>query len=235
MGWTGADGFSIEAVTTRTGPVLPERVPASRVSSPQSPVPLGANGFSLLEVLVALALFAVIATLAWGGLDSLARSRQILAEQTGLLTDVQRAIGRLERDLRQAVSRPVRIEDGSRRPALLGGAEGVELTRLALPGGWQSPQPALERLAWRCRDDTLQRLRWPTLDRAGTTVAEIEDVLTGVSDCRWRYLGRTGPLTQWPGPDAIVLPRAIELRFARTGEGEYRRVLELPANGGQWQ
>lgn len=186
-------------------------------------------------MLVALALFAVIATLAWGGLDSLARGRQILAEQTRALTDIQRAIGRLERDLRQAVDRPIRVEDGSRRAALVGGPEGVELTRLALPGGWQSPQPALERLAWRCRNGILQRLRWPALDRAGSMATEVEDVLTGIGDCRWRYLGRAGPLTEWPGPDATVLPRAVELRFVRDGQGEYRRVLELPANSGSWQ
>lgn len=192
------------------------------------------RGFTLLEVLVATALFAVIGALTWGGLDSLARARAALGEQSEALADLQRAMGRLERDLRQAVDRPVRIEDGSRRPAFLGGAQGFELTRLALPGGWQNPQPGLERLAWRCLDGRLERLRWAVPDRTAATAVDVERVLGEVSDCRWRYLAR-GPLTEWPGPGEPALPRAVEFSFQRGSEGVYRRVLELPANAGPWQ
>lgn len=192
------------------------------------------RGFTLLEVLVATALFAVIGALSWGGLNSLARARAALGEQTLALAELQRAMGRLERDLRQAVDRPVRIEDGSRLPALLGGAQGFELTRLALPGGWQSAQPAVERLAWRCRDGRLERLRWATLDRTAGTEVEVEAVLSEVDDCRWRYLARTA-LVEWPGPNERPLPRAVEFSFQRGNEGVYRRVLELPTNAGEWR
>lgn len=191
------------------------------------------SGFSLLEVLVAVAVFAVVAVLAWGGLDTLARSRAHLAEQSASLTALQRAVGRLERDLRQAAVRPVRDVDGSVLPALRGGEGGVELTRYAAGGGWQSAAPALERLAWRCRDGRLERWRWPVLDRAPNTRAEIETALERVHDCRWRYFDGFNRLDRWP-PEAAQtqrLPRAVELRFTREGEGEYRRLLELPDAG----
>lgn len=197
-------------------------------------------GFTLLEVLVATVIVAVVAALAWGGLQSLARAQQVLVERQAALASLQRGIGRLERDLRQAIDRPIRAEDGVRRPALIGTGEGVELTRLALSGGWQSPSPAIERLAWRCRDDRLQRLRWPVADRDRATPITVEDVLIGVSDCRWRYLGGSAVLDQWPGPSTVVggpggldtgaLPRAVELRFQLAGEGRFRRLLELPAD-----
>lgn len=188
------------------------------------------SGFSLLEVLVAVAVFAVVALLAWGGLDTLARSRAHLAEQAASLSALQRAVGRLERDLRQAAPRPVRDAAGNVLPALQGGEAGVELTRYAANGGWQSAAPALERLAWRCRDGRLERWRWPVLDRAPGTRAEIETALERVRDCRWRYFDGFNRLQNWP-PEAAQtqrLPRAVELRFTREGEGEYRRLLELP-------
>lgn len=188
-------------------------------------------GFSLLEVLVAVAVFAVVAVLAWGGLDTLARSRAQLAEQAESLTALQRAVGRLERDLRQAAPRPVRDADGGTLPALRGSAEGVELTRYAPSGGWESPVPALERLAWRCRDGRLERWRWPVLDRAPDTRAQIETALENVHDCRWRYFDGFNRLERWP-PEASEtqrLPQAVEVRFTREGEGDYRRVLELVA------
>src|SRR3546814_17201668 len=116
-------------------------------------------GFSLLEVLVALAIFAVVAALAWGGLDTLARARHTLDAERERLGELQLTIAQLERDLRQAVARPVRDGVGAELPALLGQDSAIEVTRLAPGGGWQTPLPALERVGWRCSDGEFQRQR----------------------------------------------------------------------------
>lgn len=188
-------------------------------------------GFSLLELLVALALFAVVALLAWGGLDTLARSRHALDAERTRLQALQLSIGQLERDLRQAVARPVRAGDGLEHPALLGQPSAIELTRLAPGSGWQSPSPALERIGWRCSDGELQRLRWATPDRAPNTAFTRETRLSGVSQCQWRFLDRL-PSATWPPRGAVPerLPRAVELRFRLDGMGELRRVIELADN-----
>lgn len=193
--------------------------------------PKAAAGFSLLELLVAVALFAVIAALAWGGLDTLARSQHTLDAERTRLSALQLTIGQLERDLGQAVARPGRGGNGLDLPALLGQPGSLEFTRLAGSSGWQSPLPALERIAWRCSDGELQRLRWPLPDRAPNTPFTRETRLTGVSNCQWRYLDRL-PSAGWPPRGAALerLPRAVELAFTLEGIGELRRVIELVDN-----
>ncbi|PKM15869.1 MAG: type II secretion system protein GspJ [Gammaproteobacteria bacterium HGW-Gammaproteobacteria-2] len=189
------------------------------------------SGFSLLEVLVALAIFAVVAALAWGGLDTLARSRHALDGERERLSALQLTIAQLERDLRQAVARPVRDGIGAELPAVLGQERAIEVTRLAPGGGWQTPLPALERVGWRCSDGELQRLRWPVLDRVAGTLPESETRLRGVSDCQWRYFDR-GVSPVWPPRSTVAerLPRAVELRFNLEGVGALRRLIELPDN-----
>jgi general secretion pathway protein J len=90
-----------------------------------------AKAFSLLELLVALAVFAALAAAAYGGLAEIARARGAIAERQDRLAAIVRAVSTFERDLRQAVSRPVRGgARGAIVPALAGAADRIELTRL---------------------------------------------------------------------------------------------------------
>lgn len=190
------------------------------------------RGFTLIEVVVAVAIFSVVAALAWGGLDRIARAKQVIDERSRHFTALQQALGQLERDLRQAAPRPVRDASGTELPALLGGGPGIELSRFVGAGGWERQAPALERIGWRCEDGRLQRLRWVVLDRTAGTQVEVEDRVEGVAQCRWRFLSGGVALEHWPmAGDAESperLPAGVELSFELEGEGEYRRVLELP-------
>lgn len=193
-------------------------------------------GFTLLEVVVAVAIFAIVAALAWGGLDRIARAKQVIDEQSARFASLQQAIGQLERDIRQAAPRPVRDGSGLELPALLGGAAGVELTRFVGGGGWERSAPALERVAWRCEQGRLQRLRWSVLDRTAGSQVEVEDLIEGIGECRWRFLFGGAVLERWPmaggDPDPARLPAGVELVFELDDEGSYRRVLELPPGSG---
>ncbi|MCG6117807.1 MAG: type II secretion system minor pseudopilin GspJ [Aquimonas sp.] len=189
-----------------------------------------ARGFTLFEVLVAVALFAVVAALAYGGLDSVLRARGQLAEQAEQMARLQLAIGLLERDIRAAAGRPVRDGFGATVPALVGGVSSLELSRHGHANLLEAPRAEVERLAWRRESDQLLRERWPVLDRVPATPIERSSLLQGVQSIRFRFLLRGGrSFDAWPPAVAApALPAAIEIEFEVEGLGRLRRLVELP-------
>jgi general secretion pathway protein J len=144
-----------------------------------------AHGFTLLELVVALAVFAVLATLAYGSLGHLLQAREQLAARADALGRLQLAFSLLERDCLGAATRPVRDELGDAQPALWRAPDGsLELTH----GGWSNPldQPRarLQRVRWQVRDGALYRDAWPVLDRVPGSKPQAQRVLQGVQRFR---------------------------------------------------
>lgn len=196
------------------------------------------RGFSLIELLVALAVFAALAAAAYGGLAQIAATRGALTKQQDRFAEVVRAMSMLERDLREAISRPVRGNGtGNWLPALAGTGDRIELTRVGFANPLAEPRSNLERVAYALDAQKLQRGRYAALDGAPGVTPVATAVLDGAQSLSFRYLGTDGAWRNaWPPSDATadnqayeLLPRAIEFRIATNDVGELRRVVELPA------
>lgn len=189
-----------------------------------------AAGFTLLEVVVAVALFALVAALAYGGLDSVLSARTQLQAQASQLARLQFAVGQIERDLRAAAQRSVRDGYGQRQPMLVGGSTGFELSRHGYANALQAARAEIERAAYRRVDDRLERLRWPVLDRGPSTRPEVLELMSGLSELRLRYIARSGrEFDRWPAPGlSDALPARVEVELEIEGLGRIRRLLELP-------
>jgi len=196
-----------------------------------------ACGFSLIELLVALAVFAALAAAAYGGLSGIARTRGALVERQDRLAAIVRAVSTFERDLRQAVSRPVRISArGEDVPALAGAGDRIELTRLGFANPRAEPRSNLERVVYATDARKLMRGRYAVLDRAPNSTPAITVLLDNVDALRVRYLGTDGAWRDnWPPPSddanarVTQMPRAVEFRIGTVDTGELRRVIELPS------
>ena len=125
-------------------------------------------GFTLIEVLLAMGITTFVALLAYSGLSAsitAAESQQLQAQQ---IVDIQLPLTVLERDIRNAVARPIRDEYDDRVEALVGGAFNDYLLVLTRRG-WDNPRELsrgeLQRVRYQLLDDVLWRESWSVLDR----------------------------------------------------------------------
>jgi general secretion pathway protein J len=198
-----------------------------------------ARGFSLLEVLVAVAIFAVLAALAYGGLDAVARSRAQVDEASARLAALQSAVGGLERALRDALPRPARGAGGEVLPALTGGPASLEFTHAAFASPATEASAQLGRSGWLLDAGALRRVRWPVVDRASSTPPSTGAVLDDLVRLRLRYLDREArwrdswPPRDGPQADVAALPAVVEFTLVGDDFGEIVRRVALvdPVDG----
>ena len=196
------------------------------------------KAFTLIEVLVAFAIFGILAAFAYGALSQTLLSAEILGERMDRLQAIQKSVRYLSQDFLQLAPRPVRQELGdSFDPALLtdfSSEFALELTH----GGWSNPvalpRGTLQRSAYRLEDDELVRYYWTVLDRTLSNEAIGVTILDGVESLLFRYLLDSGDwIEQWPpptlpGPLGLrQRPRAVEIVLTLQDEGEIRRIIEI--------
>ena len=188
------------------------------------------GGFTLLELLVAISVFAVMATMAYSGLETITSARAHIQEASARLAKLQTAILFLRQDIQQAVNRGVRDTLGTPVPAMAGGAGAdpvLELTR----GGWHNPldlpRSDLLRVGYRIEDGILVRETWPILDRAQGSAPSRAALLEGIESLTLRFFDREW-VAAWPpargARSAQSLPRAVELVLRMTDAGTVRRT-----------
>lgn len=197
-----------------------------------------ARGFSLVELLVAVAVLAVLASVSFRGLNSVLDAETGVAAETRRWNDLAIVTSHLGHDLSLAVARPVRDGSDGDRPALsvreASGAAGVDagaqlvLTRLGDAEG-QSATGELRRVAWRLREGTLEYLVWPAVDTATGTRPAVNAVLENVAEFQVRALGDDGLWHGvWPASGrGEGLPRAVEVQFLLAGGARVSRLFPL--------
>lgn len=196
------------------------------------------KAFTLIEVLVALAIFGVLSILAYAALGSALTNAEMLGERMDRLQVIQRAVGYLSSDLMQAAPRPVRTELGeTAAPAVftsLAGDFALEVTH----SGWTNPaglpRGTQQRSAYRLEDGQLLRYHWYVLDRTFANEPVVTVLLDGVESLVFRYFLDSGEWTEvWPPeqqPGAVApmaRPRAVEFVLTLADEGEITRLIEV--------
>ena len=208
-------------------------------------------GFTLIEVLIALAITAFVATIAYNSLSTVLAGVESARQTAQRSYEINRAWMIISRDLRQFVPRPVRDEFGDTEPAMLGG----RAARYALAftrAGWFNPNEVarseLQRVDYRVEDNALWRDSYTVLDGAPDTQAQSVKLLDNVESLDTAFLGALSEVR--PGDDGVALetrnwsenwvadtstpdaslppPVAVELRLYLEDWGEMRRLYALP-------
>lgn len=192
--------------------------------------PCAARGFTLLELLVALAVFAVVAVMAYGGLQGMLDAREHTRQTALRLGALQFAVSLLADDLRQAVPRGVRDAYGDPLPALAGERDGIELTRAGHANPVEARRASIQRVRWGVESGALVRWSWPVLDRTPGSVPAGRRLLEEVRGLELEYRVDETWQRQWPpdGTAAPPLPRAVRVTLELADWGTVQRLVLLP-------
>ena len=196
------------------------------------------RGFTLIEVLVSLAIFGIMSALAYQALGQTLSNTELLHERVDRIHAIQRTMSLLGRDLIQASPRPIRdpLGDGF-LPSLrtsLNTDFALEVTR----GGWSNPaglpRGTLQRAAYRLEEGELLRYHWNVLDPTIANEPIVTELLTDVDSLLFRYRTHNGDWSeQWPPQGAQgsaawrIRPQIVEVVLTLPDEGEIRRFFEV--------
>ena len=218
-----------------------------RLANPHSPE----SGFTLLEVLIAMAITAFVSVLSYQTLSTALAGIESARTESERLYEINRAFTVLSRDVRQMTNRPVRDEFGQMASAVSGGElarDPLRLTRSGWHNSTGAPRSTLQRVAYRLEEDKLLRLSYPVLDRT-TAIEPTETVLIdGVEVFELRFLPSVNALEvdrnqvidrrfwqeNWVADvgftDKIIdPPAAIEVRVILSDWGELERLYVMPS------
>jgi len=194
----------------------------------------GTRGFTLLELLVAVALFVLIAAMAYSGLSALIAQNEGLRERSESLKQVQMAAQMLQWDLTQMVDRPVRDPLGETLGSLVvGGRRGIlnEFSRSGIALLPAVRNSALARVRYRLDDGSLIRERLQQLDSTDRSQVVGSAILDEVSSVSFEFIDKLGARhSSWPPLSATddsvgTLPKAVEVVIEHVRWGELRRLV----------
>jgi general secretion pathway protein J len=196
------------------------------------------GGFTLIEVLVSMAIFGVLTILAYMSLAQTFQSADILNARMDRLQSIQRTIRYLSNDLASASPRPVRSDAGDTyMPALMVSAAN-DFALAVTHGGWPNPaglpRSTQQRSVYLLEDGKLFRVYYNVLDSTYASNAVSTEILDGVESLEFRLIQDNSEVTnQWP-PDGAqgsgadrMRPRAVEIILTLENEGEIRRIIEV--------
>jgi general secretion pathway protein J len=195
------------------------------------------HAFTLIEVLVALAVFGVLSALAYMTLGQTLRNSDMLTERMDRLQAIQRTVSYLANEMLQAAPRSIRSDLGQAEPALRSSFASdfaLEVTHNGWPNSAAVPRSTQQRTAYRIEDDELVRYHWSVLDRTVNNLPVATVLLDQIDSLTFRFLLDSGDwVDQWPpissGADSgsATLPRAVEITLVLPDEGELTRIVEV--------
>lgn len=193
------------------------------------------NGFTLIEILIAITIFAILATLTSSILYYAFNTRERVMEQTNRLASLQLAMSLLERDAIQIINRQIRRNEMQLVSAFIGRDNYTEFTRGGLPNPDSlEKRSTLSRIGLLCQDNQLIRRSWPSLDSINKDQYSDKVLLTDLTQCKFSYLNKTlQVLSEWQesvGNQEQVepLPKAIQLNLTLKYWGKMSILLPIP-------
>ncbi len=206
------------------------------------------KGFTLLEIMVALFIFAIITTISLVSMKNVIETQQIIERHVATMNKMQIAMLIMQRDFTQVMDRSIVDQNNQQQSSVMGNNNYIEFTR----SGYINPmalsdRSELQRVAYFVKNNQLIRISWTHVDRTKNTPAIQKILLDNVNQIRFRYLDYHNNFQdQWPPASNIVpsnqpanaqqqkiptVPKAIDVQFGFTQLGQLERLFVIPGIG----
>lgn len=191
------------------------------------------QGFTLLEVLVSISVFSMVALVSYSTLDTYIEHRERLQGHYGKLERLQRLFILLERDIQFTIPRKVRV-GGDVEAAMVSENGDAMLSMTVAQADFRGASGiALKRVQWRLDGRELIRAQWDVLDHGGQIEADELLVSNEVEAINLNYLiYETNRGVE--SKDQLIedeLPDAIEVIIELSSGESYRRVFGTALGG----
>lgn len=191
--------------------------------------------FTLIEVLVALSVFAVVTLLAYRGLDSIASAKAHLDHEMRMWRELELVFERIGLDITQVAPRSWKDKDGKVRSAIQASnsESGTQCQMDVLRFGTDH-EPVHARYILKDGTLTLEIIAdtvWSAVAQSAPAVSKPTRLLDQVERCDLAFLDRGNQwLSRWPAKDFAdaTRPRGVRLRLTLAGRGDFERVYYLP-------
>ncbi|MBV8468099.1 MAG: type II secretion system minor pseudopilin GspJ [Burkholderiales bacterium] len=188
-----------------------------------------AAGFTLIEILIALAIFAVVAMIAYQGVSRMATVKTTLDADNRKWRDIAVAMARMDDDFSHVADRSYRDAGGVSQASFRGSAgpidiDGAQLELVRLDAN------RLVHLGYRLRQNKLELLLWDTLDLGPRAVPTALPLLDHVASLDFRYVDKSGQW-QFSWPLSVALqqpPRGVEVKITLESGETITRLFALP-------
>lgn len=208
------------------------------------------SGFTLMEVLVAISIFALIGIASYRVLNSVIEADRGVAAHSEQMRGINRAFWLLQQDGEQLVRRDVRDASGvipaNGNYLLVQGDNELplQLTRGGRANPLGLPRSSMQRVAYAVgphpdyeKNDSphyheqrsyLLRYTWPMLDGAGDkSKAQIQVVLPDITGMTVAVLTEEGEQLSWPVPNLKDPPLALQIDFELADGNHLKRAYRL--------
>ena len=194
------------------------------------------RAFTLVELLVALAIFALISAFAYRGLAVLMDSRAHLERDSRKWRDLALFVGRFERDVQATLDRPAVGPSGTPQAPIsslldVGGATNTTGLAVTRSGAslYANALAGPQRVGYRLAEGRVERLAWTAVDAAPRASVAATPVLEDVRALSFRFLDRSLEWRRdWALPATQGTPLAVEMTVEMAGGEKIVRIVEVP-------
>lgn len=190
-------------------------------------------GFTLIEMLLALAIFAMLGMATYTVLNNTVTGHEAVKEQNKHLTELHRAMTIIDSDFAQLAQRYARI-NGEQPSTKLFHAQEYMFDSEAMGfafvrDGWTNPAMVLPRsemqpVAYRTIEGELQRLYFNFVDPDSGAEPRVQPLMTGISELSLQFMVNNAWVEELEND---ALPQLIKLRFKSEIWGEIERVFPI--------